>query len=572
MRGLLFVALLFSAVASLPAAELPHKNFIDDYIFAKIGKDKVTSAKLSSDSEFLRRVTLDLTGRLPEPALVRSFLADRDPNKREKLIDSIFPATPTMGIGRRLTDKPFLDRWAYFFSDLFRNDEQLREGTDIFHAYFYKTLELNVPYDQFVREMITASAVSTWTSGAANFVARHRVMDGDGYNVMNHEDTCDELAIWTTKLFLGVNIECVSCHDGAGHLEKINLWLARRKRADLWRQASFFGKTYVAPSFGRFPEFTVNDTEKSYDVSTHSTARMPRYKVDLTPTFILTGEKWKAGESERESYARLLTDNPQFARATVNMFWAQLMGKGIVDPPFGFDMDRQDPAHPPLAPWTIQPSHPELLNALADDFRRSHYDLRHLFKVIVNSTAYQLSSNIDGPRTPQVEDDFAAHAVRRLSAEETWDAISQSTGVFDEYKSLYGLRSYKYVMQSSFYHDYAGKYNGMFNLMQCFGQTDREDLPQDRSSLIQSASLLNSDPVLQRIKVQKGSRLEKLLSAKPAKKDEEIVEELFLATINRFPTAQEQALALKLFAANREQGAEDLLWALINRVDFIFNI
>ena len=89
------------------------------------------------------------------------------------------------------------------------------EGTDIFHAYFYKILELNIPYDQLVREMITASAVSTWTSGPANFVARHRVMDGDGYSVMNHEDTCDELAIWTSKLFLGVNVECVSCHDGA---------------------------------------------------------------------------------------------------------------------------------------------------------------------------------------------------------------------------------------------------------------------------------------------------------------------------------------------------------------------
>src|SRR4051812_23817531 len=127
MRGSLFV-LAYIVTASLGAAELPHKNFIDDYIFAKIKKDGVPQAKLSSDSEFLRRVLLDLTGRLPEPDLVRSFLADSDPNKREKLIDSIFPPTPTMGIGRRLTERPFLDRWAYFFSDLFRNDEQLREG------------------------------------------------------------------------------------------------------------------------------------------------------------------------------------------------------------------------------------------------------------------------------------------------------------------------------------------------------------------------------------------------------------------------------------------------------------
>lgn len=236
--------------------------------------------------------------------------------------------------------------------------------------------------------MITATGLSTWTTGPANFIARERVMDGDGYSVMNHEDTCDELAIWTTKLFLGVNIECVSCHDGKGHLEKVNLWLSRKKRDDLWRQAAFLGKTYVAPSYGRFPEFTVQDTEKGYDPGTRSTVRMPRHATDLTPTFMLTGEKLPAGKREREAYADILIASPQFSRAAVNLFWAQLMGRGIVDPPFGFDLARQDPANPPPAPWTIQPSHPQLLNALADDFRSHHYDLRHLLKTIVSSEAY----------------------------------------------------------------------------------------------------------------------------------------------------------------------------------------
>ena len=289
-------------------------------------------------------------------------------------------------------------------------------------------------------------------------------------------------------------------------------------------------------------------------MKTRSTARMPRYNTDLTPTFMLTGEKLSSAEPERQAYARMLTASPQFARATVNMFWAQLMGKGIVDPPFGFDMARQDPAKPPPAPWTVQPSHPELLNALADDFRKSRYDLRHLFKLIVSSTAYQLSSNIEGRRDSRSEDDFAVHAVRRLSAEKLSDAISQTAGVFDQYKSANVNRTYKYVMQSSFYHDYSGKYKDTFGLLQCFGQTDREDMPSDRSSLIQAASLLNSDPVLKRVKIQKGSRLEKLFAAK--KTDAEIVQELFLASINRFPNAAEEAMALKLFTSNREQGAE----------------
>jgi hypothetical protein len=558
-------------VTTLSGAGLPRQNFIDDYVFSKIEKDQVPHAALSSDSEFLRRVTLDLTGRLPEPDVVKKFLADRNPKKRQEYIDSLFPALPTMGVGRRLVEKPFLDRWAYFFSDLFRSDEQLREGTDIFSNYLYKSLELNIPYDVMVRDLLTATGLSTWTTGPANFIARERVMDGDGYSVMNHEDTCDELAIWTSKLFLGVNVECVSCHDGRGHLEKVNLWLSQKKRADLWRQAAFFGKTYVAPSYGRFPEFTVENTEKGYDLTTKSTVRMPRHETDITPTFMLTGEKLPPGKPEREAYADLLIANPQFARAAVNLFWAQLMGRGIVDPPFGFDLARQDPAHPPPAPWTIQPSHPELLNALADDFRKHNYDLRYLLKTIVSSTTYQLATEMDGPHTAAVDDHFAAHIVRRLSAEELWDAISQSANVYDDMKSLYGAKTYKRVMQASFYHDYEGKLKSMFNLLQCFGQTDREEMPSDRSSLVQSASLLNSEVVLKRITVQKGGRLDALLHANPPLSDSAVVRELFLATISRYPNPQEEKVGVKLLAGNREQGAEDLLWALINRIDFVFN-
>ena len=297
-RAILFLL----CTALLAETPVPRKNLIDDHIFAKLEKEGIPHANLTSDTEFLRRVTLDLSGRLPGAEAIRRFAADSSPDKREKLVDSLFPALPTMGIGRRPTRVgPFLDRWTTFFADMFRNNEQLREGINSFHDHIYKSLELNVPYDEFVRDLITASAISTWTNGAANFVARHRVMGGDGYSEMNHEDTCDELAIWTTRLFLGVDTECISCHDGKGHLEKINLWLAGKKRIDLWRQAAFFGKTYVGPVYGRIPEFRVKDSEKGYDLSTKSITRLPRFKTTLEPTFLLTGERYGAapGESER---------------------------------------------------------------------------------------------------------------------------------------------------------------------------------------------------------------------------------------------------------------------------------
>src|SRR5262245_51531390 len=168
-------------IAADATKQPPTENFIDEHIFGKMRKDRIPHAPMSSDAEFLRRVTLDLTGRLPSPDAVRKFLADVDPQKRKKIIESLFPALPTLGVGRRPTRVgPYLDKWTTFFGDMFRNNEQLREGINSYHDYIYKVLELNVPYDEFVRDMITASAVSTWTTGPANFVARHRVMGGDG--------------------------------------------------------------------------------------------------------------------------------------------------------------------------------------------------------------------------------------------------------------------------------------------------------------------------------------------------------------------------------------------------------
>ncbi len=567
----------FAASRATPKLESPttaveRRNFIDGYIFGKMERDGVRHAPLSTDAEFLRRVTLDLTGRLPEADTTREFLADNSRDKRGKYIDSLFPGLPTQGFGRRPSRVgPFLDRWTTFFNDIFRNNEQLREGINSFHNYIYRILEMNVPYDKFVRDMVTAEALSTWTTGKANFVARHRVMGGDGYSTVNHEDTCDELALWTTRLFLGVDLECVSCHDGAGHLEKVSLWLSQRERPEIWRQAAFFGKTFVAPVYGRIPEFQVEDVEDGYDLTTKSIVRLPRFETDITPTFILSGERYdpSSGESEREAYARMLTSHPQFARATVNLFWAELMGRGIVDPPLGFDMARQDPANPPPEPWTVQPTHPELLEELAQEFIASGYDLRHLLKSIVNSSAYQLSSYVPGDYDPRHDEYFARHMVRRMSAEEFWDAVQQSTGIFEEFTVKNDDDKFSYVMQSRFNQDFASSHKGLWNLLQDWGQTDREDPPHKRPSMVQAASLLNHELILERVKVSEGSRLERLLKGPSARSNSEVVEELFLATVSRYPTDAEARQAEGLLASHRDQGAEDLLWALMNRLDFV---
>ncbi len=544
-------------------------NFIDRFIFEKIERDKIPVAAEASDAEFVRRIHLDLIGRLPEPAVVREFLASKDPQKRQKLIDSLFPEVPLPGL-RSIKEDPFLDRWAYFFNDLFRNGQLLEQGINSFYDHIYKSLMLNVPYDEFVRELVTASATSTYSAGPANFLARSHVFEGDGY-MINHEDTLDEVAIATGKLLLGVNLECISCHDGRAHLEKVNLWLSKKKRAELYRQASFFGKTLITPAYGRTPQFMVKDNRApGYDLKSVSAVRPKRNaKEDVTPTFILAGGQIRDGEPPREAFARLLTSHPQFARATVNLFWAELMGVGIVDGPFDFDLARQDPKNPPPAPWTLQPSHPELLDALAEDFRKSAYDLRHLIKQIVSSRAYALSGAAPKGWKSTWETAFARRQERRRSAEQLWDAIGQATGIQPDLKITYSDKKVKYVMQTFSPQDLDKSDRKLHAAMGQFGQCDRYAAEADRRpSMIQAAVLLNDGVIRDRVKAAKGSRLESLLNGKGS--DEQIVEELYLATLSRMPDEKERSASVALLKDNRQEGAEDLLWVLVNRLDFLF--
>jgi hypothetical protein len=515
-------------------------------------------------------VTLDLTGRLPDPATARRFLADPDPAKRDRYIDSLFPPLPAPGM-RFVADQPFLHRWTYFFDDLFRNGELLEEGINTFHDHIYKSLMLNRPYDSFVRELITATAVSTWSSGAANFIARSHVFEGDGYQ-MNHEDTADEIAINTARLFLGVSLECISCHDGAGHLEKVNLWLARQKRVSFWRQASFFGKTYISPVFGRSPQFLVDDSRGGYNLTTRSSLRPPRRAgADVTPTFILTEERLPEGVPAREAYARMLTSHAQFARAAVNLFVTELMGQGFIDSPFEFDLARQDPKNPPPAPWTIQPTHPELLDELAAEFRARKYDLRWLMRTIVASRAYQRAI----ANSPAGHDGyFAARSTRRLSAEMLFDAIDQVAGLTPAYKVTFSDKKVPAILQTRSPQDIDKSDRDLFRILQAFGQCDRYAIEADRKpTMVQAAMMLNDKLIRQRLTVQKEGRLAKLLAAKT--EPEKIVEELHLAALSRFPSAKESAAGVALLASQRQashsqEGAEDLLWVIVNRLDFLF--
>ncbi len=545
-------------------------NYIDDFIFDKLRQDQIPHAPLSSDAEFLRRAHLDLTGRLPEVSRVRGFLKDADPEKRSKLIDELTDAKVDPDALNH-PSFPYLDRWTYFLCDLFRitqGEIGPPKGRNLFWDYINTALLLDVPYDELVTEMLTAKTRSNWESAASNYLVRNHADDADGLGI-NHEDSIEDIAISTTKNFLGVNLECIACHDGARHLEKINLWLSHREREEFWRQASFFGGVRMFRGFGIGQEFPLQEASHRYDLKYPSVKRMQRYSAETTPTFLLTGERAKPGEDLRRAYARMLTSHPQFARATVNLIWAEMMGVGIVDPPFEFDLARQDPKNPPPKPWSIQPTHPELLEALTKDFVKNNYRLRSIIRRIAKSSAYQLSSRFSGEWSPAYARYFARRNARRLSAAQLHDGLSQATQVFPEIPIMGMDLKVKYVMQTRGPYDLQGE---LKVFLASFGRSNRDVADKSLAgSTVQASLLLNSDLIKEKVRADKG-RLKALLKQEPLKSNEAIVEELFLATLGRFPEEKEKRLGVAQIERYRESGAEDLLWSLLNTKEFLFNL
>jgi hypothetical protein len=214
--GSLTESLVGSNTASARAATTPvaRRNFIDDQVFGKIERDGIPHAPMADDREFIRRVTLDLTGRLPSTTDLRDFLADNTPDKRERLT-------------ARLLDSPeFVDKWAYFFMDLLRANGKMGKGHQLFHYMMKESLAADRPYDDLVRSIISASAKSNLVVAAVNPVVREhvegkpgQVENGDDLAKVQQLDTHDELTVLFGKAFLGINLSCISCHDGARHLE-----------------------------------------------------------------------------------------------------------------------------------------------------------------------------------------------------------------------------------------------------------------------------------------------------------------------------------------------------------------
>jgi hypothetical protein len=300
--------------------------------------------------------------------------------------------------------------------------------------------------------------------------------------------------------------------------------------------------------------------------------RLQRTGGEAPPTFILTGEKADPTKPLRPQFARMLTTHPQFARATVNLVWKQFFGLGIVEPVDGFDLARQDPKNPPPAPWTVQPTNAALLDALATDFVKNGYSLKKLMRTIATSSAYQLSSRFDGEWKESYTPYFARKYVRRLTAEQAHDAISQATNVYGNYQRrdlVYNtkMQPFKFWTEAATHEDINDRAAKGF--LQTFGMANREQFDrQSVGSIMQALVLMNSPFVNKRVKTEGGSLVEQLV--KSSKTSGEIVDDLYLATLSRYPSKEERELAASWLDKDRS-AAEDLHWTLLNKLDFILN-
>jgi hypothetical protein len=311
-----------------------------------------------------------------------------------------------------------------------------------------------------------------------------------------------------------------------------------------------------------------------YPLNTTTGNRPARQPVgaekNVPPSYIFTGDTPKPGESYRAALARALTADPQFARATVNYLWAFFFGVGLVDPPDQFDPARLDPDNPPPDPWTLQPSNPRLLNSLALQFISNKYDLRWLMRTIVNSQAYQLSARYNGTYNAAWDTLYARHFVRRLWSEEVHDAIVQSSNILPSY-AVAANGSLTWAMQFPEPLNTPTAGNAVTPFLDAFLRGNRDDeVRSSDGSISQALDLMNDNFVISRTKSNGPST--SLLVQNLALPNDQLATKLFMAVLSRPPSAAELSAAVsQLSTGTRNVSAENLLWALYNKVDFIYN-
>ena len=553
---------------------IARKNFIDTILFDKMAKDNVMSAAICTDAEFIRRVYLDLSGRLPSADAVTNFLKDTNANKRDALVDSLI-GTPE-----------FIDKWTMFFGDLFKNNARATNivrytgGRDAFYTYIKNAISSNKSYAQIATDLITNNG-DNFVAGETNFIVGGTIPMGP----RTGQDTMDGTAVNTAGMFLGINsLDCLLCHNGRGHLDAVNLWGSKRTREEAWGVAAFYARTQrqrqslsTTPNYAKF--IVAEAAVGEYNLNTNSGNRPDRApvngKTSIAPRYILNGNGGvNTGENRRQAMARLITADRQFARAAVNYVWEKLMVEALVSPSNTFDPDRLDPNAVLPSGWALQPANAQLLEALTDNFIQSNYNLRTLITTIVKANAYQLSSQYPGTWSLAMIPYYARKYVRRMDAEEVHDAIMSATGIGVSYQLRDGLNVNTWVVNWAMQlPDPALPGGNASAFLNSFLRGDRDVKPRSQEPSIQQAlNLMNNTFVMTRIHQNNANSTVSKLLANASLTSQDLITQLYLNTLSRNPTTEESNALLPLFASNtRTVATEGIQWSLLNKMDFVFN-
>ena len=496
-------------------------NFIDDHINAKLKQLHIEPSPLCTDAEFLRRASIDVLGTLPTEEEARAFLDDRDPQKREKLVEALLQR-PEYG-----------QVWALKWGDLFvlRREYLKRKNAMLLQQWLMEQFNTNRPWDKIATDILTAKGDLEANRGGLFFVSRVPQKPGDGYWVRNPEATGEMVA----QVFLGSRIQCAKCHN---HPTERYTQDDYYHFTALWQQVTGAGKN--------------NDgIPEGLAATANGDVRQPRTGVLMEPRPLDRSDLGFAKDEDRRlKTAAWLIRQDEFARSIVNRFWARCFGSGIVEPVD--DIRSTNPA-------TNEP----LMRALCSDLRAHNFDLKRLLGTILKSAAYQRSALPN--RTNRTDTKyFSRYPPRRLPAEELADAVAQVTGVPDRFPGVpYGTRACELADTEI-----------PSIMLDTFGRPPRV-LPSDSERLCnpaisQALAMLNSATIQDKLKSADCVLNPLLKSGKP---DAEVLESLFLSALSRRPTAAESKSLLALIAAapKREEGLQDALWALLNSKEFLFN-
>ncbi|MFQ5731332.1 MAG: DUF1549 and DUF1553 domain-containing protein [Planctomycetaceae bacterium] len=511
--------LLGTSVASGDDSERAMSARVDALLAQSWKKAGVKPGPLAADAVFLRRAYLDLTGAIPTVGQVREFLDDTSPDKRDRLIGRLLGSSKPAGrSGSSRHATHLANVWQQVMLPQLANNIRFRFQGGTFNTWLRNHFADNTPYDKVVRELLTYTGPTTTGPGLY-------------YQILEFKP--EELAASSSRLFLGVQIQCAQCHN-----HPFDHWTQK----DFWGYAAFFARIQRPTTRQRF-------LRQVTEVAAGE-VKLPDAKTVVAPKFLgAKSSKIKDDVSRRRQVAEWLTskENPYFAKATVNRVWALLFGYGLVNPVD--DFGKHNPA-----------SHPQLLNELAADFVKHDYDLRRLFRVLARSRGYQLTSQVSVSDSyhPNL---FHRMAVKSLNAGQIYDClqiamVKRENPVTSRFNGRTRFNQTRQAFVSKF-------------------EAPTQSATEFQAGIPQALTMMNGSFIAQATDVDRSDLLIAVADA-PFMTDEQRVETLFLAVLSRKPTPKEHDRFAKYVAGggpekDKRKALGDVMWALLNSTEFILN-